>query len=151
MMCEMCGSDEKLVRADIEGVVLNVCGKCAKFGKVVGKVMDMPKQKIYKKAEKPVDKELVQVLSEDYAGRVSAARQRMGWTQKEFARIIKEKESLVQKIESNQFEPSINLARKLENHLRIKIVEQHEESHQKKFKAEKTKLTIGDMIESSNL
>jgi len=144
-MCEMCGEDEKLFKTDIEGVDLNVCRNCGKFGKVRGpaKVI-LPK---VKKVQTRQVSELMQVITDDYAKRISLARQKMGLKQKEFARIIKEKESVVQKIEQGQFEPSMRLARKLENHLRIKLVVQHEEKHEQKSKTGKTALTIGDMIE----
>jgi len=144
-MCEMCGEDEKLFKTDIEGVDLNVCRNCGKFGKVKGPAhVIVPKTK---KVEPRKISELIQVIADDYATRISQARQRMGLKQKEFARNIKEKESLVQKIEQGQFEPSMKLARKLENHLRIKLVEQHEEKHEQTTATGKTALTIGDMIE----
>jgi len=135
-----------LFRTEVEGTIMNVCSGCTEFGKVLGPVRTAVKQ-AKKQAPEPVARsEMVQVISEDYAKRISAARQRKGKTQKEFATLIKEKESVIQKLEQGQFEPSLRLARKLENHLRIKLVEQHEEKPQK-FRSEKTQLTIGDMIE----
>jgi len=89
----------------------------------------------------------VQVIADDVARRVSRARQKLGMKQEHLAKKIAEKESLVQKIESGQFTPSIRLARKLENHLRIKLVEQHAEKREQKFKSDKVALTIGDMLQ----
>lgn len=143
----MCGAEEQLFRADVEGTELNVCSKCAKFGKVISRVRDPPKRVKKQRVETTKTSEKVQIIALDYSKRVRDARTRMGLTQLELSRKLAEKESLVQKIESGQFEPSIRLARKLENHLRIKIVEQHEEKHEKKFKASSGPLTIGDMIQ----
>ena len=144
-MCEMCGTEAKLLHVDIEGVKLNVCQKCGKFGKVIAEVRSKaPAMKISKPESQG---QLVQVLIEDYAARIGQARQNLGFKQKELAKLMRERESLIQKVESGQFEPSVRLARKFENHLRIKLVEQHQEKHEKNIKTEKATLTIGDMIQ----
>lgn len=149
-MCEMCGSEEKLFKADIEGVVLNVCGKCAKFGKVIAAVPEVTGHKQKKPEAKPAaDKrksELIQVVAHDAAQKVRVKRQRLGLKQMQLAKAIAEKESLIQKIESGQFTPSIRLARKLEKYLKIRIIEQHEEKHDRQYKAKGVGLTIGDIL-----
>ena len=72
----------------------------------------------------------------------------MGLKQKELAKMLAEKESVIHKLESGNIEPSLNLARKLERQLRIKIIEQHElgKEDNHKYKSKRTVLTIGDLI-----
>jgi len=149
-MCDMCGSEEKLFRTDIEGSVLNVCSSCAKFGKIIAAVPEVIRQKQKRPEAKPdatpSKSELIQIVSDDAAQKVREKRQRLGLKQKQLAKAIAEKESLIQKIESGQFIPSISLARKLERYLKIRIVEQHEEKHDHAFRAKGSSLTIGDML-----
>ncbi len=143
-MCEMCGVRGSLYRANVEGTMLSVCRKCAGFGRVVGR-----EEKAVQAAKpKPVEKkpELLQVIVGGFGPIIRSARERRGLKQKEFARAIAEKESLVQKLESGSFEPSIQLARKIESFLKVKLVEQHEEKHEAGFRAAQPSLTIGDVL-----
>jgi putative transcription factor len=149
-MCEMCGTDDKLYKTDIEGSQLNVCAKCAKFGTVISAV----REPVYERPNKPgkatlpqvTESEIIQVVAEDYSDLIKAAREKMGLKQEELAKAIAEKESLIHKLESGQFEPPPTLARKLEKYLHIKLIEQHEEKHGKAFKAQGSSMTIGDML-----
>ena len=145
----MCGTESRLIKTDIEGSKMSVCKACSKFGRVMhtAKPKFKPRKKgeFHKKKVVP-KKELVQIVKKDFSRIIHNAREKLGLKQIELAKKIAERESLVQKIESNQFTPSIRLARKLENHLRIKIIEQHEEKHDKTFKKTKRSLTIGDML-----
>ncbi len=152
-MCDMCGAEEQLFLTDIEGTKLNVCKNCAKFGKVIAEVRaqeEAPKKDMREeKAGRPARRasELVQVVSEDFSERIKNAREKLGLKQEELAKKMAERASLIQKMEQGQFTPSISLARKLENHLRIKLIEQHEEKHDGKFRSGGASLTIGDMLE----
>lgn len=145
----MCGSKTKLFKAVIESVEMNVCRNCSKFGKVIGEVKE-EKQKGEKKADgikkgEP-STELVQVIVEDYAEKIKKTRENLGLKQKDFAKKINEKASLIHKIETGSFEPNINLARKLEKFLKIKLVDQHEEIHKKEPQSKSDVFTIGDLI-----
>jgi len=148
-MCEMCGTENRLFKTDIEGTKLNVCRQCAKFGKVISEAFVLADQRKKQKVAPVPQKssELVQVVADDFSLKMKNARERLGLKQEELAKKMAERVSLIQKMEQGQFTPSIRLARKLENHLRIKLIEQHEEKHEKKFKAKGAKLTIGDMLE----
>jgi len=66
--------------------------------------------------------------------------------QEEFAKKLNEKESLIQKIESGHFEPSIGLAKKIGRFLKIKLVEEYEEVHEKQVRSKTGSFTIGDII-----
>lgn len=152
MMCEMCGSEEKLYLTDIEGTELNVCKSCAKFGEIRRPVAEprAERPKVHKQKapvqEEDSQAELIQVVVDDFGRRIRDKRERLGLKQKELAKSIAEKESLIQKMESGSFTPSLELARKLERFLKISLIEQHKEEHQKAFKAQSAVLTIGDML-----
>jgi putative transcription factor len=47
MLCEMCSSPNVFYKVDIEGSRLNVCEKCASFGKIISKIA--PALKVEKK------------------------------------------------------------------------------------------------------
>lgn len=145
MQCDLCGSEETLYKTDIEGTLLNVCKKCSKFGKVISAIkIEIKKPKKNKKIEvEPEEK--VELVLPDFAGRIRKAREKLGLKQEDFAKIIKEKESVVHKMETGEFRPGLETARKLEKILRIKLVEEYKEEG-KAIKSETGALTIGDLI-----
>ena len=151
MQCEMCGSEpNKLFRAVIEGVELKVCGNCSRYGKFLGPLKaDSPTEPKVKASLRPLPPkpEVMDVIVENYSKLIKDKRERLGLKQKELALKIAEKESIIHKIESGQFMPSLALARKLERFLNIRLIEQHKEvvgfEQQKKRPGT---FTIGDFI-----
>ena len=146
----MCGKEAELYTASIEGVTMSVCERCAKHGKILKKPQPIikPKPKRTRPAE-PAEKEieLIEAVVDDYAKKIRSARTKAGMTQKEFAQKINEKESLLHKMETGSFKPSIPLAKKLGKMLHIKLVEEREEEKIKMPKTEKSgAVTIGDLI-----
>lgn len=140
--CELCGKDTELVSALVEGTTLNVCASCGRHGRVLARPR-ATKPKHAKKAEIDV----VESLVDDFGERLRRAREKSGLTQKEFARKLNEKESVLQKIETGQFRPTIEAARRFERILGITLVESSsvEQVVQKK-KSESNGLTIGDVL-----
>ena len=151
MTCDMCGSVGTLYKTVIEGAELGVCHDCSKFGKVIGIVKEEISEKIKKDAiDKELEKEVLEVVVEDFADRIKNKREQLGLTQKDFAKKLNEKESVVHKIETGNFAPPLNLARKLERFLHIKLIEEHEEKHEKSAKAKMDSFTIGDIIKAKD-
>lgn len=157
MQCDLCGTKrEEVFRAVIEGTELNVCSECARYGRVVGKraiAAEPGKPLGLNERGRPLvpasapKKEALMVIVPDFADRVKNKRESLGLKQKEFAKLISEKESLVHNVETGSFEPSIELARKLERFLRIKLVEEYEEEHTVGMPRTKDgELTIGDLL-----
>ncbi len=150
MQCEICGKDELLFKANIEGTMMNVCKPCSKYGKVISVARDkinVEQKKDDAKLEAPVrKKEIVQTVVEDYGERVKKRREHLGLKQEELAKMLSEKESLLHHIESGKFEPNIELARKLERFLKIKLVEEYEEENSQLPRGKADDLTIGDLI-----
>jgi len=148
--CDLCGKvDDTLNRALVEGVELNVCSNCSAFGKVLSPIKKVVKQSLRK--EKLKDKEeKFELLVEDYADILKKKRELLRLTQKEFAKKINEKESIIHKIETGAFEPSLELARKLEKMLEVKLIEEHFEIHGISKKVKEGGFTFGDFIKIKN-
>ena len=139
-VCEMCGRETQLFSTVVEGTELRVCATCGKIGKVLRK----PVSRVVKHVQKAPEN--VEVVVSDFASRIRVARESSGTTQKDFARFLNEKESIVQKLESGSFPPPISMAKKLEKLLKIKLVEIEEEESMGSPKKASGPLTIGDII-----
>src|SRR3989338_3780335 len=141
----MCGNPGKLFKTIVEGIELSVCQECSRFGKVIS-VIELSARPIAKaKIEEP-ETEVLELLVEDYAEKIRKKRESLGLNQDEFAKKLNEKESLIQKIESGHFEPSIGLAKKISRILQIKLVEEYEERHEKQPRPKIEGFTLGDFI-----
>lgn len=146
MLCDMCGSPGKLFKTIVEGTELSVCQECSRFGKVVGVIEQSTARPAAKTESKEPETEVMELLVEDYAEKIRKRRESLGLNQKEFAKKLNEKESLIQKIESGHFEPSIGLAKKISRILQIKLVEEYEERHEKQHRPKAEGFTLGDFI-----
>lgn len=88
---------------------------------------------------------------EDYAQRVRRAREKLGLTQKELAIRVKVGEKVIKRIEAGTLVPSIELARRLERVLGVKLLEPvaelEEEPETGGGREDKFYLTLGDIAE----
>ena len=142
MACEICGLDGKMFKAIVEDAELKVCQGCSKFGKVVGQINE-PQQKMQKMIAEP---EKTYILVDNFPETIRKKRESLNLTQEEFAKKISEKESLVHKIESGSLEPSLQLAKKIERFLSIRLIEEYEEKPEKKKSIKLEGFTLGDFI-----
>jgi len=118
--CELCGSKQAKYDAEIEGTMMRVCEGCARFGKV----KHSPKTKIVIQEKKAVPQEPIYIFISGYGSAIKKARERLGLKQEEFGKRLNIKESMLHQLESESFKPSIDIARRLEKELHIKIVEE---------------------------
>lgn len=146
--CEICGKQDSSIKAIVEGSLVNVCSQCAKFGEIV----EICKQ-TEKIAEKPLKKRVLhfeqefEILKPNYAELIKKARELMCLTQEETAKLISEKESIYQKIESGNFNPSIAVAKKLERFFKIKLIDNYKEPEKTRaIDVSDSELTIGDLL-----
>jgi putative transcription factor len=149
MNCEMCGKEAELYTTTVEGIPLKVCERCSRHGKIIAKAKAKIFPRKIKRAapQEPAETELIAAVQEDFAKRIRDARTKAGMTQKEFAKKINEKESILHKMETGSFTPSIPLAKKLEKILGIQLVEKREEEKVVMPKAKKGgAMTIGDIL-----
>lgn len=148
--CDMCGKEAKLFKTDVEGSILNLCKECSKFGKVISVLKEEKevKKKVKKeiKTGQPKEEEFILTIVPDYGGIIKKKREQWGIKQEDFAKKINEKKALIHKIETNQFEPSITLTRKIERFLHIKLIEHQELKLGRVDKTKGEHFTIGDFV-----
>lgn len=136
MECEICGAGADR-KAEIEGVLLNVCKGCAGFGKET--VRQEPR--ILSSAKLP--DEMQTVLTNDFPSIIRKARMKKQLSQEQLAFAIKEKLSLVKRIEDG-WSPPIQVARKIERFLGVKVLDAIKEANGN-MEFAKNELTIGDI------
>lgn len=146
MDCDLCGRQDTLVNAIVEGSPLKVCRYCARYGHVIA--LEKHPEIIREEKRKAARLEIpVEDIADDYGEQIKSARERLKLTQQELGLKIAEKESVIHKLESYYLEPSIELARKLEKFLSISLVYTIDQVNEKKkivFKDDS--MTIGDII-----
>lgn len=158
MICEICGNTirGKIFNTKVEGASVKVCHKCSRFGadqqswSKFGKgavnsegVRLPPKPRVSGAVRSDEDYDLV----EGYHNVIKDAREAKGWSQKDLARKINEKESVIRHIETEGFTLSKELIQKLERTLKIKLKDDSDYSiDTSKSKQSLKETTIGDVI-----
>ena len=150
MLCELCGKNESFAQVLVEGSSIKACRQCKTYGKVTGILQNQEAQtryankKIWQTTEQPAEN-----IMTDYAAKIRQARERLGKTHEEFAQLLKEKTSVIHKLETAQFEPSIQTAKKIEKILKIKLIELTQTAQEKPQKqtAKTQGYTIGDFMQ----
>jgi putative transcription factor len=131
MRCEVCGDEIRgqPQRRIIEGGRLTVCGRCAGFGSSEWSP-NMPSRRRRGGSPPPPRRPRSEVeategleLIQDYGTTIKKARQKRRLNIEDFARMIKEKESVIKKLEKEDLNPDRKLIRKLENSLNLKLLE----------------------------
>ncbi len=159
MLCEMCGKHVTFCKkVTIEGVLLDVCAECAKFGneakKAPVKEETAPRPLITQRLEqrerrgKPRDvleKVEREELVDDYPARIRNARSKAGMTQKDLAMKINEKLTALSKIETGDMRPDERMIGKLEKELGIVLKEKVAQIQVAKATGSRT-LTLADVI-----
>ncbi|AKB48941.1 transcription factor [Methanosarcina sp. Kolksee] len=84
-------------------------------------------------------------LLDNYDQIIRDAREAKGWSQEDLAENIKEKVSLIKKIERSEIVPEDSVRKKLEHALDIKLTERLEESGQEVSHLKKD-MTLGDIV-----
>ena len=140
MQCEICGCDIKgnAIRVTVEGSVLDVCGKCAHYGKpadkwspVSRKMLPTERVIITHKQRRDVFDKLEGEIIPDYAETIRKARESQGLTIEELASKMMEKAALIRKIEREELVPEDTVRKKLEAALGIKLTEKFSSQDQR--------------------
>lgn len=158
MICELCGRDATFLRkVTIEGVQLEVCSECAKFGVEAKK--EEPKeegpkpivtQRLEFRERRSKPKDVYETgskeeLADDYGARIRNARSKRGMTLKDLAMKINERATVLSKVESGQMTPDDKVVKKLENELGIKLKEKVTEVLTGK-ESKSASLSLADLI-----
>jgi putative transcription factor len=125
--CEICGIQiiDNPIRVYVEGNVLRVCRTCSKRGKpsnelqknqirvsVRPKKIAMPNKITFNDST---------ILVDNFSEVIRKSRMKQGLTHEQLGLIIKERASLLRKIESGSLKPDDELAKKLERYFRINL------------------------------
>ena len=159
MRCEVCGRKiySAPFRAVIEGAKLTVCSECAKHGKIIYEeevAKQAPARKTFtslpvKKKVAKATVDTTQEIVEGYDYKIRRARERLGLSHEELGKKIKEKESVLKKIETGKMTPNNQLVTKLERTLKIKLLVPvaEEKAKQQIPLVQNRKLTLGDLLQ----
>jgi len=157
--CEVCGHEifGRPIKAIIGKAKMIVCRECADLGSASWEVQPksqrgprkpvmLPSKASTTKASAPSISEDLE-LAENFGSRVRAARREAGLSHEDLGRKVKEKISVLRKIETGKMTPNHLLARKLEHVLKVKLLVQPSEP-----KVSRTHLstphevTLGDIV-----
>lgn len=132
--CEMCGAEAPVTLVEIDHVELYACPKCARFGKSVIKKRPQKRIKRYTTSQRPSPKPQPRsfsppkkeflhdkILVDGYGSMIQEARREQGLGRGEFARRIKEKETLLARIEAEKVLPTDRVVAKIERELNIEL------------------------------
>ncbi len=152
MICEICG--EYILegkRVKVEGSVVIACSNCAGCGTVIGDAKYEKKVPVFNTPAKPMKEEFTvetgEELVENYAQIIKNKREKMGLKHKDFARLINEPESVIQRIESGKLEPSPSIAKKFQSKLNVKLLKKSDVLEVKMSPPKDTgPLTLGDVV-----
>ncbi|MFX1319449.1 MAG: multiprotein bridging factor aMBF1 [Promethearchaeota archaeon] len=156
--CEICGRECHSTREiALEGAHLHVCNRCAELGKPV-----QQKKPVYQPSSelkrRPVHiprevrpgppresrHELVPV--ENFTKLIRKAREQRGMAQKDVARALNERTSVITKVESGKMAPTISLARKLERLFKLTLLEEAESVDLPPVPSQSS-ATLGDVVQ----
>ena len=153
MQCEICGNTvERKNYVNVDGAILTVCNNCVRFGTIVEKPLlkkiFTPKKSTDTKDTyfTPKERKIFDYqLKSDFYKIIKSAREKIGLKQDKLALEIKERPSVISKIETGKIEPDKKLVKKLEKFLGIELMERVEEGGAKAT-VKDIDLTLGDII-----
>ncbi|MCZ2809057.1 MAG: multiprotein bridging factor aMBF1 [Candidatus Bathyarchaeota archaeon] len=159
MQCEVCGRQifGAPIRSIIEGAKMTVCSECAKLGsgywepkpqrRAKKSIKRQPTISFSKRKQRPTVTETLELVG-DFGQRVRQAREGLGLSHEDLGRKIREKVSVIRKIESGKMIPDLVLAEKLEHALKIKLrVPASEPNVQPVLSSKPRGTTLGDLIQ----
>lgn len=155
MQCEICGIDIKGVQQKIilDSSKLGVCIECVKYGTLIEEAVPVKKE-VQKKlssikspsySKKKSYKIELEELIEDYHLHIIDARKSHNMTQEQLASKIKEKVTLIKKIERNDIIPEDSVRKKIEKVLNIKLTEGADDFDWKNTSIKKS-MTLEDLV-----
>jgi putative transcription factor len=158
MQCEVCGRQifGAPLRAIIEGAKLTVCSECAKLSsgfwkpepprRTKRRVKRQPIIPVSRRKQTPSVTETLELV-DNLGKKVRQARRGLELSHEDLGRKIREKVSVLRKIESGKMVPDLALAEKLEHALKIKLrVPTSEPKTQFVLLSKPQATTLGDLI-----
>ncbi len=115
--CEMCGEADTLKKTNVEDATLKLCEGC----RDVGEVVEQPTSSGGARERRRTPSAPEEDVLPGYSEAVKDAREARGMSIAELADALKEKDSVVKRVESGRLTPDRDLARKFEQELDIDI------------------------------
>jgi len=149
--CELCGSPTggRPYRALVDGVEMILCASCylklSRTGRAVLAAERRPRKAVRRpRAPRRLPLEAYDIV-EDYYERIREAREARGWSTSVLAQKLRISESMLRKIEQGKLKPSIDLARRMEKLLRVKLLEPLYDEEEYEYGGSTT-VTLGDIV-----
>ena len=148
LFCDICGKKQVVAQIVLEGAKMVVCANCSRSGKIIHRFEENPSGKtqvvVASNPRELTDEEIVP----DAGKIIRAAREKHNLSLLELAKNISEKVSFVDAIETGRLSASLEIAKKLEKELHIKLIEKGGKAGDMTFKTAKFEQpTLADMIE----
>jgi putative transcription factor len=163
--CDICGRQiyGKPNRIVVEGAIMSACQSCASLGtpyqerkpapvvRTVATVRAKPLVSLHPVPPRPADRQIPREIQEldltdNYPQIIQKARRKHELSQEELAMKVKERLSIIQKIELGKMVPDTRLARTLEHVLRVKLLVPRSEPPAPKLSSGATKeITLADV------
>jgi putative transcription factor len=155
LYCDICGApiEGQPYIIKLDNAVLHVCRRCAaSYGAVSASAAAEPQRRAApppppRRAPAPKRAADRYEVVEEYAEVIKRARESMGLSREALASYIGVKESVLRRVESGQLVPDVQLARKLEKALGIKLLVPAQQSEAATGAPAKRELTLGDVAE----
>ena len=157
MNCDICGREitNQAFKVIVEGAKMLVCGRCQRLGKPyveepafktpLPRGIIAPKVTQRRAPDLPRGMDETDIV-EDCADRVRRQRMKLGLSQDQLAKRVKEKLSVIQKIEIGKMAPDTRLCRALEHELKIKLLVPHKELSDVPKTSAPSEVTLGDIM-----
>ena len=163
MECEICGKEiyGRAYRSIVDGAKLLVCSECSQFASaswrpeskkqtpIPRQIPPRPMPQFQVPRRQPPTRVMEELeLVEDYGQRIRRGREKQSLTHEELSRKIGERISVLQKLETGKMVPDRALAKKLENSLKVKLLEPPLKisDADKTFAKSAQDLTLGDIV-----
>jgi len=154
--CDICGREiiGQPFRVRVEGAKMLVCNQCERLGKPYEEppvtarrpLRTRPLPSLPRRRAPELPREMHEFeVAEDYGERVRRHRMKSGLSQDVLAKRVKEKLSVIQKIETGKMIPDTRLCRALEHELRVKLLVPRKEVSPVPKTAAPTAITLGEI------
>ena len=158
MNCEICGSEiygvpKKIV---VEGTRLLVCLQCSGIGELdlsvetktshtTSRTLGTPKSA---KPTSSLPKEVEELeIADNFPSIIKRAREKNRMSQQELATAVKERLSIIQKIELGKMAPNLRLTHAFEHVLKVKLLLPRKETEVPAGKLGQSEITLGDVVQ----
>lgn len=148
LFCDICGGGPVRAQILVEGAKMLACARCMGSGKVLMR-LDEDDEPIVRPVAAAMDSS--EEIVEGYGRIIVAAREKKGLPIAVVAERLSERESYLHAIEHERLAPTLEVARKLEKELGIKLIEKVAGSMAASVASPASKgfqpPTLGDMVE----